>query len=102
MQNEMAKGIIICLVLVFGLFYLYKHISELKKTLKEIYQSREMILRLAKNDFMVKFAGSYFGMLWAFLQPMVTVLLYWFVFQMGFRSDFVDGAPFVIWLQNLI
>lgn len=57
-----------------------------------------MIFRLSKNDFMVKYAGSYFGIIWAFVQPMVTILLYWFVFQMGFRSGAVGETPFVLWL----
>lgn len=97
-KSEGAKSIILCLILDFGLFYLYRHASQLKDIVKETYRNREMILRLAKNDFMVKFAGSYFGMIWAFVQPMVTVLLYWFVFQMGFKSGSVGETPFVLWL----
>ena len=46
----------------------------------EICQSRKMIYKLAKNDFKTKFAGSYLGIVWAFIQPVVTVLVYWFVF----------------------
>lgn len=97
-KKEMAKNIIICLIFDFILFYLYRHASQLKNVLKETYQNREMILRLSKNDFMAKFAGSYFGMVWAFVQPVVTVLIYWFVFQMGFRTGSVGDTPFVLWL----
>ena len=46
----------------------------------EVIQSRKMIYKLAKNDFKTKFAGSYLGIIWAFIQPVVTVLVYWFVF----------------------
>lgn len=56
------------------------------------------MFRLAKNDFMVRYAGSYFGVIWAFVQPVITILLYWFVFQVGFRSGSVEGAPYVLWL----
>ena len=65
----------------------------------QILQSRRMIYRLAKNDFRKKFAGSYLGIIWAFIQPVVTVLVYWFVFQVGFRSN--ENAlpvPFVLYL----
>lgn len=97
-NQDLAKNVILCLIFDFILFYLYSHASQLKRLLKETYQNREMILRLAKNDFMVKYAGSYFGMIWAFVQPMVTILLYWFVFQMGLRSGSVGDTPFVLWL----
>jgi teichoic acid transport system permease protein len=66
---------------------------------REIYRSRKMIYKLAKNDFKKKFAGSYLGVVWAFIQPVVTVLVYWFVFQVGFRAD--QGSlpvPFVLYL----
>ena len=53
---------------------------------KESIESRKMIFNLAKNDFKTKYAGSYLGIIWAFVQPVVTILLYWFVFQVGFRS----------------
>lgn len=66
----------------------------LKKTIK----NRKMILKLAKNDFKTKYAGSYFGIFWAFVPPIVTILLYWFVFQIGFRSEPVGEYPFVLWL----
>ena len=52
----------------------------------EVIQSRKMIYKLAKNDFKTKFAGSYLGIIWAFIQPVVTVLVYWFVFEVGFRG----------------
>lgn len=55
-------------------------------------------MSLAKNDFKTKFAGSYFGIFWAFLQPIVTVLVYWFVFQVGFGAEPVNGCPYVLWL----
>ena len=51
---------------------------------KELYQNRKLIWSLAKNDFKTKYAGSYLGIVWAFIQPVVTVLVYWFVFEKGF------------------
>lgn len=64
----------------------------------ELYQNRKLILNLAKNDFKTRFAGSYLGIVWAFVQPIVTVLVYWFVFQVGLRSGNVQDYPFVLWL----
>lgn len=64
----------------------------------EIWQSRKILLQLAKNDFKTRFAGSYLGIVWAFVQPIVTVFVYWFVFEVGLRSGAVLNVPFVLWL----
>lgn len=63
----------------------------------ETYQDRKMILSLAKNDFKTKYAGSYLGIIWAFIQPLVTILVYWFVFS-HLRSGEQREVPFVLWL----
>lgn len=68
--------------------------------LRDIFSNTALIKELAKNDFKKKFAGSYFGILWAFVSPIVTICVYWFVFTIGMRgqSGDVNGYPFVLWL----
>lgn len=66
---------------------------------REVYQNRRLVLNLAKNDFKTKYAGSYLGIIWAFVQPIVTIAVYTFVFQVGFRSGAVMECPFVLWLM---
>lgn len=65
---------------------------------KELYHNRKLILNLSKNDFKTKYAGSYLGIVWAFIQPIVTILVYCFVFTVGFRSGNVADYPFVLYL----
>ena len=66
---------------------------------KEIARKRRLIWDLSKADFKKRFVGSYFGVVWMFVQPMVTVLIYFFVFQIGFKNEPpVPGAPYVLWL----
>lgn len=66
---------------------------------RELWHNKKLILNLAKNDFKTRFAGSYFGIFWAFVNPVVTILLYWFVFTVGFRNPSTDADyPFVLWL----
>lgn len=67
---------------------------------QEIVKNRKLVGTLAKNDFKTRFAGSYMGIVWALLQPIVTVLVYWFVFQVGLRqtATFGDDCPFVLWM----
>lgn len=66
---------------------------------KEIIHKRKLIWDLSKADFKKRFVGSYFGVVWMFVQPMVTVLIYFFIFQVGFKSvPPVPGVPYVLWL----
>lgn len=66
----------------------------------DIYKDRDMFWDLAKNDFQARFAGSYFGIFWAFVQPVILLLLYWFVFQVGLRAGKVSDYPFVLFLMS--
>ena len=67
--------------------------------LKTILEKRAMIWDLAKSDFKKRFAGSYFGVVWMFVQPVVTVLVFFFIFQLGMKSrPPVPDTPYVIWL----
>lgn len=67
--------------------------------LTEVWRRKRLILDLAKDDFKLRFAGAGLGAFWGFIQPFVTILLYWFVFQVGFRSGSADnGMPYILWL----
>lgn len=67
--------------------------------LQELWSSRKLVMNLAQNDFKTKYVGSYLGIIWAFIQPLVTILVYWFVFQVGLRSGDVGNFPFILWLM---
>ena len=58
----------------------------------------DMIVPLAWNDFRTKYAGSVLGLMWAFAGPVVTVVMYWSVFQVALGSGPVNGHPFALWL----
>lgn len=65
----------------------------------DLYKNRRLVAKLAKNDFKTKYAGSYLGIIWAFIQPVVTILVYWFVFSVGFKPETEGiGVPFVLYL----
>lgn len=57
-----------------------------------------IFLELTKNDFRNKFAGSLFGVFWAFMQPVVNVTIYWFVFEKGLKSQPMNDFPYLLWL----
>lgn len=56
------------------------------------------IVQFSIDDFKRKFVGSVLGTSWAFLQPMLMIFIYWFVFQLGFKSQPVENLPFILWL----
>ncbi|SHK51890.1 ABC transporter permease [Desulforamulus aeronauticus] len=68
------------------------------KLLLDIVNNRRLLWELIKKNFKTKYLGSYLGILWAFIQPAITVLIFWFVFQVGFKSMPVDNFPFILWL----
>ncbi|MCM1160262.1 MAG: ABC transporter permease [Roseburia sp.] len=71
----------------------------------ELWQNRQLIWKLSKNDFKTRYAGSYLGIIWAFVQPVITILVYWLVFEKGFSAKgeiFKSGVevPFVVYLTS--
>ena len=64
----------------------------------ELYHNKGLILSLSKNDFKTKYAGSYLGIVWAFIQPVVTIMVYWFVFTIGLKAGDMAEYPFVLYL----
>ncbi|MCR5672916.1 MAG: ABC transporter permease [Lachnospiraceae bacterium] len=102
-REEMIKKIISCIILaaIYSVFLLkYDKIVILPV---ELFTSRQLIWKLAKNDFKTRYAGSYLGIVWAFVQPVITVLLYWFVFSVALPSRAVEvkgdiTIPYILWL----
>ena len=69
------------------------------ETLKDIWLERGLIMVLAQADFRKKFVGSYLGIFWMFVQPIISILIYYLVFQVGFKTNPVDDMPYVLWLM---
>ncbi|MGI1658560.1 MAG: ABC transporter permease [Desulfitobacterium sp.] len=68
-----------------------------KTFLVDLIRSRGLIFSLAKNDLKSRFAGSYLGIFWTIIQPLVTILVFWFVFEVGFKSAPINDIPFILW-----
>ena len=78
-----------------------KNIKSLLNFITDAFKMRNLILKLAKNDFKSKYAGSYFGLAWGFVQPIVTILIYWFVFTKGLKAGaHSEKIPFILWFMT--
>ncbi len=81
-------------------FKLYDKMTQLPA---ELWQNRRLIWKLAKNDFKKRYAGSYMGAVWALVQPVITVVMYYIVFDKimgtgggGLRDS--GEVPYVLFL----
>jgi len=72
-------------------------IKKAAKFVKLSFDNIRVIKSLSKNDFKNKYASSYLGIVWGFINPLITIFVYWFVFTVGFRSADVGNAPYTIW-----
>lgn len=97
-KNIIKKKVLICIVWNFLFLLGFIKRKKIAVIFNGVFGDKGLLFDLARNDFKTKFAGSYLGITWAFVQPIVTILVYWFVFQVGFRSGTVQEVPFVLWL----
>lgn len=90
------------------------------KTIKEIYEYREMIFSLVRRDLQGRYKGSILGFFWTFLNPLLQLCVYTVVFSIILRNDIeqyylflfvalvpwiffstsVSGGASVIWSQQ--
>lgn len=63
-----------------------------------LFSNRVLIKDLSLNDFKARYVASYLGILWAYLEPLSTVFVLWFVFQVGLRTSPVDNIPYILWI----
>lgn len=74
-----------------------KLLTSTPRLIREIYEDRRLLIDLSAKDMQRRFSGTYFGLLWGILQPLMTIIVYWAVFQFGFRSGDVGEVPYVLW-----
>ena len=99
-QEELLKKALSCGVILIACLVFAKWYEKFTTIPVELYQSRHLIWKLAKNDFRKRYAGASRGALWALAQPVVTVAMYYIVFDklMGGGGRGVEDVPFVLFL----
>jgi len=63
----------------------------------KLYRYRRVIWAMAKHDMASRYVGTIGGVFWAVLHPALTVLIYWFVFAVGFKAQGPAGMPFILY-----
>lgn len=62
---------------------------------KEVWDYREMIFSLVKRDLRGRYKGSVLGFFWTFLNPLLQLLVYTFVFSVVMRAGVEDYYLFL-------
>ena len=66
---------------------------------KEHIKNFYLVQRLAQFQIKITNTNNYLGMAWELLNPALQIMVYWFVFGMGIRSNQpIHGIPFILWL----
>lgn len=100
-KEELLKKVVSCAVILFACIVFVWKYDKISVLPAELWQNRRLIWKLSKNDFKKRYAGSYLGAVWAMVQPVVTVVMYFLVFELVFNSQgplLPDGTrvPYVL------
>lgn len=60
---------------------------------RSLWRNRDMLWVMTRRELASRYAGSSIGMLWAYLQPILTVAAYFLVFDVVFAMRMGDDAP---------
>ena len=66
----------------------------------EVVAQRRLIASLVRRELSQQYAGSTLGVLWGVIQPIITILIFWLLFEAGFRVTPMEEIPFLVWLST--
>ena len=66
------------------------------KVFKELYQYRELLKSNVKKEIRGKYKGSFLGVIWSFVNPLLTVLVYAIIFPYILKQDQPNYLIFLI------
>jgi len=55
-----------------------------------------MIKAMALREIQSRYIGTLGGLVWSIIQPLMLILVYWFVFSVGFKVQPAGGIPFIV------
>ncbi len=64
--------------------------------IKKLFSYRELLISLTKKELKVKYRGSALGFFWSLLNPILTMLVYSFVFSIVLRAGIQEFGIFLI------
>ena len=75
-----------------------KMVQSVRYFFVSLYGQRHILGQLVRRDFQNRYLMSYIGLPWAFIQPMMGIMVIWFAFTYGLKVGKMEtGVPFTIW-----
>lgn len=72
----------------------------IKSILRNIYEYRSAINAMVRRELSVRYVGTMGGPLWVILQPIATVIVFWFVFSIGFKAQGPSKISFILYFLS--
>lgn len=72
----------------------------MKHFIQNIFFSRHVIFAMARRQVAERNAGTLGGFAWEIIHPLSMVLIYWFVFAVGFRAKGPGEMPFILYFAT--
>ena len=70
----------------------------LRSTFRLILANRRLIWQLTLHELRSRYAATLVGSVWAVINPIVVILVFWFVSVYGLRITLDSGYPFFLFL----
>lgn len=67
--------------------------TSIKSLIVSLWRNRQLILQMTKRDVMGRYKGSVVGIMWSFLNPLLLLVIYTFVFSVVFNARWGAGMP---------
>lgn len=68
-----------------------RHKTSIAHLFNSLIKNRELILHMSKREIVQRYRGTIFGVSWSFLQPLIMLLVYTFVFHTVFKARWGTG-----------
>ena len=83
-----------------GFFQIRNSLDQVVSFVSKLFRYKEVIWAMAVRDVAGRYAGTVGGIIWAIVHPLATVIIYWFVFSVGFKARGPAGMPFVLYFVS--
>lgn len=77
-----------------------RSLLRLANFLRNIYSCRDIVRTMAAHELANRYVGTLGGALWTIAHPVAMILVYWFVFSVGFKAQGPAGMPFILYFVS--
>lgn len=71
--------------------------KSLDRSARRVAAFFQMVWIMAMRDVKARYIGSVGGFFWILAKPLALVVVYYFVFAVGFKARGPEGTPYVVW-----